>query len=82
MFYYYFKKYFDQTRHIVCCPHSRLAARQPNDVTGVLAGPLKRRLAGIICIVHPTGCTTGCVYTAGCTTGCKMLTACYGYGQE
>jgi len=31
---------------------------QPDDVTGVLAGPLKRRfrLAGLICIVHPTGC--------------------------
>ena len=50
---------FDQTRrHIVCCPHSRLAARLPNDVISVLAGPLKRRLAGLICIVHPTGCTT------------------------
>jgi len=37
-----------------CC------ARQPNDVISVLAGPLKRRLAALICIVHPTGCTTGC----------------------
>ena len=38
--------------------HSRLAARQPNDVVtrkvSVLAGPLKRRLAELICIVHPT----------------------------
>jgi len=41
-------------------PHSRLAARQHNDATSVQAGPLKRRLAGLICIVHPTGCTTGC----------------------
>jgi len=49
---------FDQTRHIVCCPHSRLAAPQPNDVISVLAGPLKRRLAALMCIVHPTGCTT------------------------
>jgi len=65
-----FKKKFDRTRHIVHCPHSRLAARQPNDVISVLAGPLKRRLAGLICIVHPTGCTTGCVRTAGYTTGC------------
>ena len=32
-----------------CC------ARQPNDVISVLAGPLKRRLAALICIVHPTG---------------------------
>ena len=56
-----FLKKFDQTRHIVYCPHSRLAARQPNDVKSVLAGPLKRRLAAVICIVHPTGCTTGCV---------------------
>ena len=28
-------------RHIVNCPHSRLAARQPNDLISVLAGPLK-----------------------------------------
>ena len=56
----FFLKNFDQTRHIVYCPHSRLAARQPNDVISVLAGPLKRRLAGLIGIVHPTGCTTGC----------------------
>jgi len=49
------KNYFlkiDQTRHVVNCPHSRLAARQPNDVTSVLTGPLKRRLAALICIVH------------------------------
>ena len=49
------KNYFlkiDQTRHVVNCPHSRLAARQPNGVISVLAGPLKRRLAGLICIVH------------------------------
>jgi len=32
--------------------------------SSILAGPLKRRLAGLICIVHPTGCTTDC--TAGC----------------
>jgi len=49
-----------KTRHIVYCPHSRLAVRQPNDVINVLAGPLKRRLAALICTVHPTGCTTGC----------------------
>jgi len=42
-----------------CCPHSRLAARQPNDDICVQAGPLKRRLAALICIVHTTGCTTG-----------------------
>jgi len=37
------------------------------------AGPLKRRLAALICIVHLTGCTAGGVHTAGCrpTTGCK-----------
>ena len=49
------KNYFleiDQTRHVVNCPHSRLAARQPNDAISVLTGPLKRRLAGLICIVH------------------------------
>ena len=63
------KFFFDQTCHIVYCPHSRLAARQPDDVVSVLAGPLKHRSAGLICIVHPTGCTTGCVHTAGCTTG-------------
>ena len=38
-----------------CC------ARQPNDVISVLAGPLKRRLAALICIVHRTGCTAGCI---------------------
>ena len=61
-------------------PHRRLStqppccARQPIDVISVLAGPLKRRLAGLICIVHPTGCTTGCVHTAGCTAGyCNRL---------
>jgi len=43
------------------------AASQANDVRGILAGPLKCRLAGLICILHPTGCTTGCVHTAGCT---------------
>jgi len=31
---------FDQTRYIVYCPRSRLAARQPNDVVSVLAGSL------------------------------------------
>jgi len=41
---------FDQTCHIVYCPHSRLAARQPDDVISVLVGPLKRRLAGLICM--------------------------------
>ena len=40
----------DQTRYIVYCPHSRLAARQPDDVKSVLGGPLKRRLAELICI--------------------------------
>ena len=51
-------------RHIVYCPHSRLAARQPSDVMiSVLPGPLKCCLAGLICIVHPTSCTTGCVHT-------------------
>jgi len=41
-----------------------------NDVMSVLAGPLKRCLAGLICIVHPTNRTTGCesVY-AICTVG-------------
>jgi len=67
---YFLYKELDQTRHKVYCPHSRLAARQPNDVTSVLAGPLKRRLAALICTVHPTGCTTGCA--TGCTTGCNM----------
>jgi len=43
------------------CSHSRLAARQPNDVISVLDRPLKRRLAGLICIVHPTGCTATAV---------------------
>jgi len=45
---------------MVYCPHSRLAARQPNDVVSVLAGALKRRLAALICIVYTTGCTTDC----------------------
>jgi len=81
-------------RHIVYCPHSRLAAHVnlmtlyfvfclylclccivsvslPNFrwikiYISVLAGPLKRRLAGLICIVHPAGCTAGCVHTARC----------------
>jgi len=57
-------KKIDQTRHIVYCPHIRLASRQPNDVTSVLAGPLNRRLAGLICTVHPTGCTTAVVEPA------------------
>jgi len=43
-----------------CC------ARQPNDVISVLAGPLKCRLAGLICILHPTGCTTGCTVQIPC----------------
>jgi len=47
-------------KYIVYCPHSRLAARQPDDVISVLAALLERRLAGLICIVHPTGCTAGC----------------------
>jgi len=71
-------KKINQTHHIICCPYSRLAARQPNDVISVLAGPLKRCLAALICIVHPTGCTAGCVYTVtvGYTTGCKVETLC------
>ena len=44
----------NQTRHIVYCPHSRLAARV--DLVTSYAGPLKRRLAALICIVHPTRC--------------------------
>jgi len=52
---------FYQTCHIVYCPHSRLPARQANDVLSVLAGPLKHRLAALICTVHPTGCTTAVV---------------------
>ena len=43
-----------------CC------ARQPIDVISVLAGPLKCRLAGLICILHPTGCTTGCTVQIPC----------------
>ena len=54
-------------QHTIYCQHSRLAACQPNDIISVLAGPLKRRLAGLICIVHPTGCTTGC------TTDCTIM---------
>jgi len=45
---------FNQTRHNVYCPHSRLAARV--DLVTSYAGPLKRRLAALICIVHPTRC--------------------------
>ena len=48
--------------------HTELALS--NDSISVLAGPLKRRLAELICIVHPTGCTTGC------TTGCNVYTPC------
>jgi len=32
-------------RHIIYYPHRRLAARQPNDVISIPAGPLKCRLA-------------------------------------
>jgi len=42
-------------------PHSLFATCQPNDVISVLAGPLKCRLAGLICAVHPTVCTAGCI---------------------
>ena len=42
------------------------------EVIRALAGPLKRRLAGLIYIVHQTSSTTGSVHTAGCTTGCKV----------
>ena len=64
---------FAFTFYIAYCPHSRLAARQPYALISVLAGLLKRRLAGRICIVHPTGCTTGCVHTAGCITVCNVV---------
>ena len=40
---------FDKTCDLVYCPHSR----QPNDAISVLAGPLKRRLAALICTVCP-----------------------------
>ena len=55
---------------------------QPNDVTSVLAGPLKGRLAGLICIIHATGCTAGCVHTTGCTTGCKVYSAVTAVGSH
>jgi len=58
---FFFLKKMNPIHHIVCCPHSRLAMRQPNGVISVLAGPLSRRLAALICILHPTGCTTGWV---------------------
>ena len=32
-------------RHIIYYPHRRLAARQPNDIISIPAGPLKCRLA-------------------------------------
>jgi len=35
---FFLEKKFEQTRNIVYCPHSRIAARQPNDVISVLAG--------------------------------------------
>ena len=69
----FFKK-FDQTCHIVYCPHSHFAAHQPNEIVSFLAGPLMHCLAGLICIVHPAGCTMGCVHIAGCATGCKVST--------
>ena len=69
---FFSRKKFEQTRNIVYCPHSRIAARQPSDVISVDPGclghgsrtfplpdisgpgPLKRRLSGLICTVHPT----------------------------
>ena len=47
-------KTFDQMRHIVYRPHSRLAARQPNDVISVLAGPLKLLTFILIIISIPS----------------------------
>ena len=39
-------------RHIVYCPHSRLAARQPNDLISVLAGPLKLLTYLLLLVFH------------------------------
>ena len=36
-----------------------LSMRVRNDAVSVLAGSLKRRLARLVCTVHPTGRTTG-----------------------
>ena len=43
-----------------CSPCSRLAVMQ---WINVLAGLLKCCLARLICIVYPTGCTTGCMHS-------------------
>ena len=45
-------------------PHSRLAARQPNDGVSVLAGPLKCRLAALMAHLH-TVVHTGVVHGLG-----------------
>ena len=39
-------------RHIVNCPHSRLAGRQPNDLISVLAGPLKLLTYLLLLVFH------------------------------
>ena len=39
-------------RHIVNCPHSRLAVRQPNDLISVLAGPLKLLTYLLLLVFH------------------------------
>jgi len=52
--------------HTVYCPHSRLSC---NDVINILAGPLKRRLVGLICIAYPTGCMNStCLIHCGVDT--------------
>ena len=70
------KKLWSSAPHRLMSTQPPCCARQPNDVISVLAGPLKRRLAALICIVHPTGCTTGCVHPTGCTAGCVHTTGC------
>jgi len=53
-----FEYLFQQAYHIVYCPHSHLALTQWRHEHH---GCLKRRLTVIICIVHPRGCTAGCM---------------------
>ena len=65
------KNYFlkiDQTRHVVYCPHSRLAARHKRPGWTAQAPLGWAHLHSS----HPTGCTTGCGRTTGCTIGCKV----------
>ena len=54
---------FDQTRYIVYCMScvcQLLNKRIYDDDDVHIAALLRVSLAGLICIVHPTGCISGC----------------------